>query len=319
MLGVFFYAFNRVKTDTKTASADTITTTPYCKTIGTTTVDGSSSTGSPDCFAVYMHGLNNSGSQTVQRGYISNWSSYIFMVDAIDIKEHLTLALYKGNVLYKSVSVSGNENLSVNFGALASGYYTLKYECRYKKNLLSSNVYYTYEYFFEVDITNPSYSISEGTGTGNYTNRTIYYYADDLNFSHIRYRAPWDSAYSSYYGKSYTVEATQGNSGQWDFYAIDTVGNRSPIVTRWIDVKSPSGTVTSQSGTTISNGGATKEPFKYTASDNMSISRMEYKKAGSSTWETYTANKMISGTDGWYTFRAIDEAGNVSDEYRVVF
>ena len=61
MLGVFFYAFNRVKTDTKTASADTITTTPYCKTIGTTTVDGSSSTGSPDCFAVYMHGLNNSG------------------------------------------------------------------------------------------------------------------------------------------------------------------------------------------------------------------------------------------------------------------
>ena len=140
MLGVFFYALNRVKTDTKTASADTITTTPYCKTIGTTTVDGSSSTGSPDCFAVYMHGLNNSGSQTVQRGYISNWSSYIFMVDAMDIKEHLTLALYKGNVLYKSVSVSGNENLSVNFGALASGYYTLKYECRYKKNLLSSNV-----------------------------------------------------------------------------------------------------------------------------------------------------------------------------------
>ena len=115
MVGVFFYALNRTKTDVKTASADTITTTPYCKTNGTTTVDGSSSTGSPDCFAVYMRGLNSSGSQMVERGHITNWSSYVFIVDAIDIKEHLSLALYKGNVLYKSVSVSAvYSNTSIN-------------------------------------------------------------------------------------------------------------------------------------------------------------------------------------------------------------
>ena len=148
-LGGGMYGLN---TETKTASADTVATSPYCLTNGITTSDGKSSLGSPSNFDVYMKASRSSGSATIANGYTSNWSQYYVMVDAIDVTEHLRLDLYKSGSLYKSIDVSGDADITTNFGGLPSGTYTLRYECRYKKNIFTSNVYYIYEYVFEVDI-----------------------------------------------------------------------------------------------------------------------------------------------------------------------
>ena len=318
MLGIFFYAMNRV--ETKTASADTVSTSPYCLTYGTTTVDGETSAGCPDNFKVYMKSSRSSGSLTVERDYKTNWSQYYFIIDAVDVTEHLSLKLYKGSSVYQSISVSGEEDITVNFGALPSGFYMLVYECRYKKNFFTSNEYYTYEYEFEVDVTDPNYSISAGTGGSSYyTNKNIYYSADDLNFSHIRYRRGTETTFSYYYGRSYSVSATDANNGYWYFYAVDTVGNSSTIVSRYLDTIAPVGSVYNQDEVVFSNGSTTNTPFIYSATDAGTVAKIEYKSPTGTTWSTYPSNVSILKSDGWYYFRATDGAGNVSDEYRIYY
>ncbi len=302
-----------------TASADTVSTSPYCLTNGITTSDGKSSTGSPSNFDVYMKSSRSSGSQTINNGYLSNWSQYYVMVDAIDVTEHLRLDLYKSGSLYKSIDVSGDADITTNFGSLPSGKYTLRYECRYKKNIFTSNVYYIYEYVFEVDVTDPTYSISAGTDGSYYTNKNIYYSADDLHFSHIRYRRGTETTFSYYYGNSYSIAATEANNGYWYFYAVDTLGNSSPIISRYLDTIAPVGTVTNQDEVVIANGSATNTQFIYSASDARTVSSIEYKSPTVTTWSAYPSNVSILNSNGWYYFRAIDGAGNVSDEYRVYY
>lgn len=45
---------------------------------------------------------------------------------------------------------------------------------------------------------------------------------------------------------------------------------------------------------------------------------MQYKKPGATSWATYTANTLVSGT-GWHTWRAVDKAGNISTETTVYY
>lgn len=320
MLGVFFYALNRVKTDTKTASADTVATSPYCLTKGKTTTDDGVITGCPDNFKVYMKASRSSGSATISNGYISNWSQYYLIVDAIDVTEHLRLSLYKDNALYKSINVSGEEDITTNFGALPSGIYAIVYECRYKKNLFTSNQYFTYEYSFEVDVTDPTYSLSSATGShGNYSNKNLYYGAYDKNFSHILYwrGAEYDNLYC--YNSSLTITATKENNDCWYFCAVDIAGNQSPIMFRYIDTIAPVGSVENQDRDIIPNGGSTNRPFVYTPTDERIISGVEYKSPSVTSWTTYTGDAAIVKSDGWYYFRAVDGAGNLSDEYRVYY
>ncbi len=318
MLGIFFYAMNRV--ETKTASADTVSTSPYCLTYGKTTVDGTTSSGSPENFKVYMKAARSSGSQTINNGYLSNWSYYYVIIDAVNVSDHLSLALYRNGSLYKEQSVSGEDDITVNFGTLPSGNYTLRYECRYAKNIFHAYKYYTYEYNFEVDITDPTYSISSGTGTSSYcTNKNIYYSAYDEHFSHIRYRRGSESTYSIYYGTSYSIAATEANNDYWYFYAMDTLGNQSAISFRRIDTIAPVGTATNQDEDVIPNGSATNESFIYSATDVMGVEYIQYKSPSVTSWTDYPKNVSILNSNGWYYFRAIDGAGNVSDEYRVYY
>lgn len=321
MLGIFFYALNRVKIDAKTASADTITTTPYYLTYGTTNVDGEITSGCPEQFTVYMHSRTATGvHDTVYNNHQSNWSQYNFIVKVHDIKEHVFLELYKGGALYKSVDVSGDSDLTVNFGALPSGNYTFKYQCRYKKNLLSANVYYTYEYKFEVDVTDPTYTITDTTGTSIYcVNKAITYTASDHNFSYIGYRCESESKFTKYYGNSITIPATEANNAYWYFFAVDTLGNQVDTVIRKLDTISPVGAIKTKSGNAVADGGATNEPFYYEPIDASGIASMQYKKKGSSDWNTYTSDTLISGENATYVFRAVDIASNLSDEYEVTY
>ena len=210
----------------------------------------------------------SSGTQTINDGYLSNWSYYYVTIEAIDVTEHLKLELYRNGSLYKSISLPEEGNVTTNFGGLPSGEYELLYECRYKKNWLSSNVYFTYEYSFEVDKTDPTYSISTGSGTSTlYTNKNIYYSANDDHFSCIKYRRGSESTFRTYYGKSYTIPATEENNDYWYFYAVDTLGNQSTTSFKCIDTIAPVGTVTNQDSDVIANGGATNEPFIYSVKD----------------------------------------------------
>ena len=316
-LGAGMYGLN---SETKTASADTVSTSSHGLTYGVTTCsDGTRTAGSPDFFDVYMRAPRSSGTETIYNGYISNYSNYYFNVVANDVYEHTSFALYKGDALYESVDVSGNSNFTTNFGALASGDYTLWYECRHKKAPLLIYAY-TYEYSFEVDVTDPIYTISAPTGAGSfYSNKDVRYSATDTNFGHIKYRRGTETTFSRYNGESYTVPATDENNGYWYFFAVDAVGNQSTIVSRYIDTVPPVGMVENQRGDVIPNGGATNEWFIYSATDVASIDYMEYKKPGATAWERYPTNTAVYGTEGWYYFRAVDTAGNVSDEYRVYY
>lgn len=141
--------------------------------------------------------------------------------------------------------------------------------------------------------------------------------ATDENFSNIKYKRPNSSSYSTSYNDSYTVAATDSNNGKWYFYATDVKGQTSNTVNVYLDTVRPSGKVTNASGTTIANGGYANSAIKYTATDTGGVSKYEVKKPGSSTWTSYTSGTNLSGTNGWYYFRATDKAGNVSEEYKV--
>lgn len=145
------------------------------------------------------------------------------------------------------------------------------------------------------------------------------YSATDENFNYIKYKRPSSSSYSTSYSNVYTVAATSSNNGWWYFYAADDKSNTTTTVSAYLDTVAPVGKVTNSSGVTIVNGGYTKSAFKYTATDTGGVSKYEVKKAGTSTWTTYTSGTSITGTYGWYYFRATDKAGNVSDEYKVYY
>ena len=304
----------------QTAAADMVATSPYCLTYGTTIQGGNRTAGSPDNFDIYMKASRSSGEETIYNGYLSNWSKYYVIVDDIDVTEHLSLELYKGDSIYESAEIPSDGDFTANFGTLDSGVYTIKYECRYKKNMFTADVYYTYEYIFEVDVTKPSYTLSEATGSLGYcTNQNVYYSASDTNLSRIAYRHEANGNLIYTLDNSVEVLATEENNGFWFFQAFDKLGNASAMVNRYIDTVAPIGIVTNQDGDTIASGSATREAFIYTATDVGTVARIEYKMEGDTFWTAYPSDVSILTKSGWYYFRAIDGAGNVSDEYRVIY
>ncbi len=250
-----------------------------------------------------------------------DWSYVYIKIEPSSISDHLSFKLTKNNYTYTSKTLSGNSAMTLYSGALSDGEYELEYQGRYRKNIFYSYTTYTYTYRFEVDKTAPSYTLKAGGSTissGSYTNKQVVYTASDTNFDAIRYLKPSASSYSTTYATSYTVAATDANNGWWYMYARDDLGTTNSTVSFYMDTIKPVGKVTSN-GSTISNGGYTSNSFYYTASDTGGVSYLQYKTPSSSSWSSYTSGTSISGTNGWYTFRAVDKAGNISDEYKVCY
>ena len=303
------------------ASAVTYTTPKY-KTYGQTTEGTTTTSGSPTNFTIYMHGSSTSGTGTMYNDKLIDWSYVYIKIEVSAMSAHESFKLTKNGSTYASKTLSGNSNMTLYSGSLSTGEYELTYIGNYKANLFAGRRTFTYKYRFEVDKTNPTYTLKAGGSTissGGYTNQQIVYTASDTNFNYIRYKKPTSSSYSSYYSSSYTVAATESNNGKWYFYATDDMGNTSSTVNVYLDTVKPVGKVTTNLGTTVSNGGYTNKPFKYTATDTGGVVNYEIKKAGSSSWISYTAGTSVSGTNGWYYFRATDKAGNVSDEYKIYY
>lgn len=301
------------------ASALTYSTPKYL-TNGRTTTGTSVSTGCPENFKIYMSNTSNGSTGTLSQGSVLDWSYFYIIIETHKVSDHLTFSLLRNGTPYSTKSLSGNASQTVYSGSLTDGMYELQYSCRYAPNFLVDFTYYFYTFQFEVDKSVPSGTMKAGGNlitSGSYTNKQIVYTAVDENFSSIKYKRPNSSSYSTSYNDSYTVAATDSNNGKWYFYATDVKGQTSNIVNVYLDTVKPSGKVTNASGQTVANGGYANSAIKYTATDTYGVSKYEVKKPGSSTWISYTSGTSLSGTNGWYYFRATDKAGNVSDEYKV--
>lgn len=307
--------------EAKDASALTYTTPKYL-TNGRTTTGTSVSTGCPSNFKIYMSNTTNGSTGTLSQGAVLDWSYFYISITTSSVSDHLTFQLLKNGSVYTSTSLSGNASQTLYSGSLSDGKYELQYSCRYAPNIFVDFTYYFYTFQFEVDKTEPSYSFKAGSSSissGSYTNQQIVYSATDENFNYIKYKRPSSSSYSTSYANVYTVAATSSNNGWWYFYAADDKSNTTTTVSAYLDTVAPVGKVTNSSGVTIANGGYTNSSFKYTATDTGGVSKYEVKKAGTSTWTTYTSGTSLTGTYGWYYFRATDKAGNVSDEYKIYY
>lgn len=305
---------------TETATAAT-SVTAKCLTYGTTTVGSSNTGGCPDNFKIYMSGASVSGASTIYDNALLDWSYYTFTIEPSGACSHLTFRLIRDGHVYVSKSLSGSGNLTLYESALPDGMYELEYTGRYKPLVISEYVTYSYSYHFEADKTPPSTTLKAGGSSirsGSYTNQQIVYSAEDKHFSRIQYKSPKNSGYINNYTTSYTVPATDSNNGWWYFYALDTLGASSSTVSVYLDTIAPLGSVIA-GGNRIENGGYTNKAVSYTATDAGGIAYYQVKKPYITVWESYTAGTSLAGMYGWYTFRAVDRAGNISEEYEVYY
>ena len=302
------------------ASAATVTT-PVRTTYGNYTYDGSTYSGYPSSyFKVTMHGASTSGTNTMYNDELTSWTWYYIKVVDVDIRKHVSFKLYRNNSLYSSKTLEDDGDLTLYSGSLPDGEYRLEYVCNIGSWI--SNKDYTYTYRFEVDKTAPTATLKAGGSTisdGTYTNKQVVYSATDANTVRIRVKSPSASSYATSYNSSYTVAATAANNGWWYVYALDPMDNSTSAKSFYMDTVAPVGTVTNSSGSTISNGGYTNKAVKYTATDTGGVSYYQVKTPGSSSWTSYTSGTSLSSSYGWYTFRAVDKAGNTSAEYKVYY
>lgn len=291
------------------------------KTYGTYSTGGDYQSGSPDNFAIYMHASSQSGTGTIYNDKVLNWTYVYFDIEVNKLSNHKSFNLTRYGTTYMSKSLSGNSNQTLYSGVLSDGEYELTYVGDYKANWLSGTKTYTYKYRFTIDKTGPNYSLKAGSSnvsSGTYTNQQITYSVSDYKTWRICYKRPGSSYYSYNYSDIYTVAANASNNGWWYFYAEDYYDNINSTVSIYLDTVKPVGKITAN-GSTVANGGYTNKPFYYTATDTGGISTLQYKKPTSTSWTIYSSGTTISGTNGWYTFRAIDKAGNISDEYKIYY
>ena len=259
--------------------------------------------------------------QTKYHDHTFDWTYFSFYMNATDVDSHTSFKLTRNGSTYVSKSLSGSGSGYLYQGSLADGDYVLTYVGEYWAGIFSKKTY-TFTYRFTVDTTAPSVSLKANGSTissGSYTNKAIAFSASDsYSSTKIYYRSPSSSSYTYTTSTSKSVSATSANNGWWYFYATDGYQSSSTYSV-YLDTVAPVGTVKNSSGTTISNGGYTNKPVKYSATDTGGVSYYQVKNPGSSSWSSYTANTALSSATGWYTFRAVDKAGNTSSEYKVYY
>ncbi len=259
--------------------------------------------------------------QTKYHDHTYNWTYFSFYIYANDIDSHTSFKLTRNGSTYTSKSLSGDGSGYLYQGALSDGDYVLTYVGTYWDGIFSKKTY-TFTYRFTVDTTSPSVSLKangSAISSGSYTNKAIAFSASDsYSSTKIYYRSPSSSSYTYTTSSSKSVSATSSNNGWWYFYATDGYQSTSTYSV-YLDTVAPVGKVTNSSGTTISNGGYTNKPVKYTATDTGGVFYYQVKNPGSSSWSSYTSGTALSASTGWYTFRAVDKAGNTSSEYKVYY
>lgn len=220
----------------------------------------------------------------------------------------------------KNSSKSSEKTVTYTLPTLTNGSYTLTMTTGQDYSGMIGDASTKVTFNFIVDKNRPTISGASVSTTGKYTNKAFTVTASDLlsGIDKLYWKAPTASIYSSTTATSKTISAGSAN-GRYTFYAVDKAGNQSSYYYVYYDNVVPTGTIKETSGT-LSSGSYTNKAFSYSATDSGSgINYLQYKKPGSSTWTSYTSGTTIpaTSTNGWYYFRAYDNAGNVSAESSV--
>ena len=286
---------------------------------GSYKVDNTTYSGYPSKFQIKISSeyfTEDTSTSVFYNGKVLNWTYFNFEIEGTGTYtcDHESFNLTRNGSEYYTRNLKGTTGPGVIAkGVLSDGDYVLTYVGKYT----TSNVphKYTFTYNFTVDTTNPSYSFTAGgtsIANASYTNKTITYSYSDSNPDRIYYLSPTASSYISTVSTSKTVSATDANNGWWRFYAEDDGGNYTSTVRVYLDTIAPVGTIKDSSGSTLSSGSYTNKPVKYTATDTGGISYLQVQLPNSSSWTSYASGTELSEYYGWYYFRAVDKAGNVS-------
>lgn len=284
----------------------------------------------PDLFTVKMYGSSYTKFETVVPEKIFNFSDMNFEIELLKNEmpqnSSVVFEMYSARLtdydnpqkayFYDQVFFLGPQIFTAS---LADGHYNFSlFAYGYpNRNIGNGMATMNFTFSFYVDSTPPDYSLKSGNtiiSDGEYINGPLTYSAEDLNYGKIFYKSPASSTYFSTTSSSYDVAATAANNGWWSFYAEDDLNNSSTTISAYVDTIQPLGRFTSESGGTVTNGGYTNYQVKYAATDAGGVAYMQYKTPGSNTWKSYTANTLVGSSPGWYYFRAMDNANNVSEE-----
>ncbi len=306
----------------QTVNASTYYSGKY-KTSGSYSTGSGYTSGSPSNFSIYMYSSNQNGTTgIIYNDKVLNWNYVNIRIEVSAMTSHSSFKLYKNDYLtISNKSLSGNASQTLYSGSLTDGSYELIYTGTYKKNIFTGTTTFTYKYKFVIDTTGPTYTLKAGANavsSGSYTNQQITYSVKDYKTWVIYYKKPGYSSFNTNYTDIYTVAATEANNGWWYFYAEDYYDNTNSVVSIHLDTVAPVGYVRAD-GLIVADGGYTSKPFSYSATDKGGVSYYEYKRPGSSSWQVYKENSVISGTYGEYKFRAVDKAKNTSKEYTVYY
>lgn len=281
---------------------------------------------------IYVSGVTGSGT-------VSDGAAFNFAPNRVDVvltkKTELGRYTYTryvkdfaltGPVTYSSAdkqknsSKSSEKTVTYTLPTLTNGSYTLTMTTGQDYSGMIGDASTKVTFNFIVDKNRPTISGASVSTTGKYTNKAFTVTASDLlsGIDKLYWKAPTASIYSSTTATSKTISAGSTN-GRYTFYAVDKAGNQSSYYYVYYDNVVPTGTIKETSGT-LSSGSYTNKAFSYSATDSGSgINYLQYKKPGNSTWTSYMSGTTIpaTSTNGWYYFRAYDNAGNVSAESSV--
>lgn len=291
-----------------TKSSNT-TTTVVGSSPDTTSCSGQIGQYSTASFKIYMWGSGQSGTAELANGGYLNSSTVTISIDttcspSISVKNSSGTVVGSGT---KTITLSDLADGTYNVSAGASGGWLVS-----NRQYDSAGVSMTFS--FKIDTVNPTVSGGATTTTGKYTNAAFTITSSDASsgIESLYMKGPNGSSYSSVGASSKTVAATSTN-GLYSFFAKDKAGNQSNTSYVYLDTTKP--TVTAASNKTYTNAA-----FSASASDTGSgVSYMQYTTPSNSTWSTYTSGTSIAATatNGKYTFRAVDKAGNTSAEKAV--
>lgn len=276
------------------------------------------SSGPPEkYYTVTMYSSTVSGSGTLNTGAVIDWNYVTIKANSIyKIKSFTGFLLKKDGETYFSKSISGSNSQVLFEGALEDGDYQfeLKASYYYEGGFVLSH----YIFEFSVDKTAPKNEIKGGDRilqNGEHTSQRITYSTSDSHFQRLYYKSPNASAFSSTTDTRYIVEPTASNSGWWQFYATDSLGQKSETIKVYMDCKPPQMSLANKMnfGTTVG------ENITVTASDDISSAKL-YVKFESEEWFSSGSTYTIPNTErnGRYYFYAEDGNGNRTETSWIV-
>ena len=275
------------------------------------------SQGSPSGnYTVTMESANASGSGTLEDNCVISWTYVKIKVNITKISDQNSFTLDKDGVNIYAEKLSGKSSRTLYEGALSDGNYVFAYHARYT---IGNTLYaYYYRFRFTVDLTAPTHELKAGgvvISSGSTTSKNISYSASDPHFRYIYYKRPNASSFTTTTNSVYNVDATAANSGWWEFYATDTLGQSSQKVRLYLDLLPP--TLSCSAG--VNFGGTTGKEFIVTASDGSGNAKL-YVKYESEEWFSSGSRYTVPVTErsGRYYFYAEDGSGNRSDTSWIV-